>query len=81
MVLEPFGRSLVVGVTPLGAPNAPLVAAVERAGGLGVLDLGRDRQRAVAALADTARWAPASFGVRVGPGCPLTPADLPVSAR
>ena len=50
---------------------------MERAGGLGVLDLGRDRPLALAALADTARWVPASFGVRVGPGCPIRPSDLP----
>ena len=78
MALHPFGgRGLVAGVTPFGQPNATLAAAVERAGGLGVLDLGRDRNLALAALSDTARWVPASFGVRVGPGCPLTPADLP----
>ena len=78
MALHPFGgRGLVAGVTPFGQPNATLAAAVERAGGLGVLDLGRDRNLALAALSDTARWVPASFGVRVGPGCPLNPADLP----
>ncbi len=77
MQSQPLGRCLVVGVTPLGEPIAAVVAAVERAGGLGVLDLGRDRGRALAALADAARWVPASFGVRVGPGCPVTPADLP----
>jgi acyl transferase domain-containing protein/NAD(P)H-dependent flavin oxidoreductase YrpB (nitropropane dioxygenase family)/NADP-dependent 3-hydroxy acid dehydrogenase YdfG len=78
-MVEPFGRRVVVGMTPFAEPNARLAAAVERAGGLGVLDLGRDRSRALAALADTARWVPRSFGVRVGPGCPLTPADLPLS--
>ena len=78
MALHPYGaRGLVVAVTPFGQPNATLAAAVERAGGLGVLDLGRVRNPALAALSDTARWVPASFGVRVGPGCPLTPADLP----
>ncbi|MEA2684992.1 MAG: hypothetical protein QOE93_187, partial [Actinomycetota bacterium] len=76
-MFEPLGRTLVVGVTPFGEPNGSLVAAVERAGGLGVLDLGRERTRALAALADAARWVPASFGVRVGPGCALTPDDLP----
>jgi len=79
MASHPFGRCLVVGVTPLGEPNAALVAAVERAGGLGVLDLGRDRHRAIAALADAARWVPSAFGVRVAPGCPLTVADLPAA--
>ncbi|MEA2900796.1 MAG: hypothetical protein QOH36_683 [Actinomycetota bacterium] len=72
------GRGLVVAVTPFGQPNATLAAAVERAGGLGVLDLGRDRTLALAALSDTARWVPASFGVRVGPCCPLVPTDLPM---
>ncbi len=77
MVLPPFGRCLVVGVTPFADPNAALVAGVARAGGLGVLDLGRDRGRALAALADAARWVPSSFGVRVGPGCQVAPVDLP----
>ena len=78
-MFEPFGRRLLVGVTPFSEPNALMVAAVERAGGLGVLDLGRDRGRAVAALADAARWVPRAFGVRAGPGCPVSPGDLPAS--
>ncbi|MBL7617869.1 type I polyketide synthase [Frankia sp. AgB1.8] len=69
-------RELVVVVTPFAEPNAALVAAVERAGGLGVLDLGRDAARARRALADAARWCDA-FAVRVGPAAPLRPADLP----
>ncbi|ONH30936.1 type I polyketide synthase, partial [Pseudofrankia asymbiotica] len=70
-------RDLVVVVTPFAEPNAALVAAVERAGGLGVLDLGADTARARRALADAARWCPTSFAVRVGPAAPLRPEDLP----
>lgn len=70
-------RDLVVVVTPFAEPNAALVAAVERAGGLGVLDLGGDAARARRALADAARWCPATFAVRVGPATPLRPEDLP----
>ncbi|MBX6390349.1 MAG: acyltransferase domain-containing protein, partial [Frankia sp.] len=70
-------RDLVVVVTPFGEPDARLVAAVERAGGLGVLDLGRDRARARRALADVARWCPGPFGVRVGPLAPVSPDELP----
>ncbi len=70
-------RELVVGITPFEEPNARLVVALERAGSMGVLDLGRDPGRARAALADVCRWWRGSFGVRVPAGCPLSPADLP----
>ncbi len=71
------GRDLVVAVTPFEEPNAHLAAAAERAGALGVLDLGRDAAGARAALADTCRWAPRRFGVRVPVGCSLSPDELP----
>lgn len=70
-------RELVVGVTPFEEPNAALAVALARAGSLGVLNLGRDRNRARAALADVCRWWSGTFGVRVPPGCPLTRNDLP----
>ncbi|MFD9218954.1 SDR family NAD(P)-dependent oxidoreductase [Streptomyces sp. NPDC060064] len=50
-----------------------MVAAAERAGALGLLDLGRDRDRARSALAGLH----GSYGVRVPAGCPLTPDELP----
>ncbi len=71
------GRELVIGVTPFGEPSARLVVAVERAGGLGVLDLGSDPARARAALAEVARWWPGTFGVRLGAGTP--PVELPAA--
>src|SRR5829696_2931678 len=70
-------RDLVIGVTPFAEPRPRLTAAVARAGALGVLDLGRDRAAALAALAEVRRWWSGAFGVRVGPGCPLAPDDLP----
>jgi acyl transferase domain-containing protein/NAD(P)H-dependent flavin oxidoreductase YrpB (nitropropane dioxygenase family)/NAD(P)-dependent dehydrogenase (short-subunit alcohol dehydrogenase family) len=70
-------RDLVVGITPFEEPSAPLVVALERAGAVGVLDLGRDRSRALTALADIRRWWPGRFGVRVPAGAPLSPGDLP----
>ncbi|HEY6422755.1 MAG TPA: beta-ketoacyl synthase N-terminal-like domain-containing protein, partial [Pseudonocardiaceae bacterium] len=70
-------RELVLGVTPFEEPNAPLTVALARAGAVGVLDLGRDADRARAALADVCRWWRGGFGVRLPAGCPLTPADLP----
>ncbi|KOG43933.1 erythronolide synthase [Streptomyces decoyicus] len=51
-----------------------MVVAAERAGALGLLDLGRDAGAARDALARTGRL---RHGVRVPVGCPLTPADLP----
>ncbi|MBX6390038.1 MAG: acyltransferase domain-containing protein, partial [Frankia sp.] len=80
---EPAGAGAavetVLAVTPFGQPHPHLVAAAHRAGALGVLDLGRDRPAAMAALADAARWCagPGGFGVRVGPYCPVRPDELP----
>ncbi|ALG14935.1 hypothetical protein AOZ06_20960 [Kibdelosporangium phytohabitans] len=68
---------MVIGVSPLAEPNAALVVAVERAGGLGVLDLGRDRAAALAALELVRRRLGSPFGVRIGPDCPLGPDELP----
>jgi acyl transferase domain-containing protein/NAD(P)H-dependent flavin oxidoreductase YrpB (nitropropane dioxygenase family) len=70
-------RDLVIGITPLGEPNARLTAAVCRAGGLGVLDLGAGCRWARDALDQADRWITGGFGVRVGAGCELSPADLP----
>jgi hypothetical protein len=43
---------LVIAVRRFEEPNAHFVAALARAGALGVLDLGRDSDRARVALAD-----------------------------
>ncbi len=77
MMSEFLSRDLVLGLTPFTEPNAALVVAVERAGGLGVLDLGRDADAARDALARVAaRWG-RPFGVRIPAGCPITPVELP----
>ncbi len=68
------GRDLVVALSPFEEPGERIVVAAERAGALGLLDLGRDADAARAALARTGRL---RHGVRVPVGCPLTPADLP----
>src|SRR2546430_10811696 len=70
-------RNLVLAVTPFEWPNARLAVAAGRAGAIGVLDLGRDRDRALDALADTARRLSGPFGVRVPAGMPPRPAGLP----
>src|SRR5215468_1433049 len=70
-------RDLVVASSPFGQPQAHVVAAAERAGALGILDLGRDAAAAGAALADARRWCPGGFGVRVGAGVGLGPQALP----
>jgi acyl transferase domain-containing protein/NAD(P)H-dependent flavin oxidoreductase YrpB (nitropropane dioxygenase family) len=67
---------LVIGVGPFGEPDARLAAAVTRAGGLGVLDLGRGDRAAREELRRLRGWTPGPFGVRVGPGCALRPTDL-----
>ncbi|KAB2346557.1 type I polyketide synthase [Actinomadura rudentiformis] len=67
----------IIGIGPFGRPSPQLVAAVARAGGLGVLDLGLDRDRARYALAEVGRWWKGTFGVRVPAGCGAHPEDLP----
>ncbi|WP_371668547.1 SDR family oxidoreductase [Streptomyces sp. NBC_00289] len=69
-------EDLIIGITPFREPDARLAAAVSRAGGLGVLDLGPGDRRSREALARIRRWKPGPFGVRVGGDCRLTPTDL-----
>ncbi|MER5566893.1 SDR family NAD(P)-dependent oxidoreductase [Streptomyces goshikiensis] len=72
-------RDLVVAVSPFEEPQPRIVTAAERAGALGLLDLGRDPAAARAAFAELARRLGAGrrYGVRVPWGCPLGPGDLP----
>jgi acyl transferase domain-containing protein/NAD(P)H-dependent flavin oxidoreductase YrpB (nitropropane dioxygenase family)/NADP-dependent 3-hydroxy acid dehydrogenase YdfG len=72
-----LARDLVAGITPFREPNADLVVAIERAGGLGVLDLGPDAGAARAALSQVLRRWGRPFGVRLAPDAPLAAADLP----
>ena len=56
----------ILALTPFERPDASLAAAACRAGARGVLDLGRDRERALAALAELERLgAPGCAGVRI----------------
>ncbi|MEC4018581.1 polyketide synthase, partial [Streptomyces sp. H27-D2] len=73
----PGDRDLVIALTPFEEPSARIVAAAERAGALGLLDLGRDPGRARHALAELTGLLPGPYGVRVPAGCPLGPDDLP----
>ncbi|MEU8546177.1 SDR family NAD(P)-dependent oxidoreductase [Streptomyces roseoverticillatus] len=66
----------VIGIGPFGEPDARLAAAVSRAGGLGVVDLGAGRAPAREALGLARAWTPGAFGVRVPAGCALPPEEL-----
>ncbi|WP_405758645.1 SDR family NAD(P)-dependent oxidoreductase [Streptomyces sp. NBC_00073] len=72
-------RDLVVALSPFEEPQPRIVIAAERAGSLGLLDLGRDPDAASAAFAELARriGPRRRYGVRVPAGCPLGPAQLP----
>ncbi|WP_223838064.1 type I polyketide synthase [Streptomyces venezuelae] len=73
-------RDRVIALSPFTEPNPGLVIAAERAGSLGLLDLGRDSAAAHRALAEPARCRPAGrYGVRVPAGCPIGPAELPAA--
>ncbi|MBC2876478.1 MULTISPECIES: type I polyketide synthase [Streptomyces] len=69
-------QTTVIGVSPFGEADPRLVAAVRRAGGLGVLDLGDGGRHAREALALVRRWTGGDFGVRVAEGCALSPDEL-----
>ncbi|MEY2243252.1 SDR family NAD(P)-dependent oxidoreductase [Streptomyces sp. BF23-18] len=69
-------EDMIIGITPFGEPDARLAAAVCRAGGLGVLDLGAGDRRSRDALERLHRLARGPFGVRIGARCRLDPADL-----
>ncbi|MFI9075181.1 SDR family NAD(P)-dependent oxidoreductase [Streptomyces sioyaensis] len=66
----------VLGISPFGEPDSRIVAAVCRAGGLGVLDLGKGDRRAREALESVRQWVSRPFGVRVAAGCAVTAAEL-----
>uniref|UniRef100_UPI00068C2EEA type I polyketide synthase n=1 Tax=Streptomyces sp. NRRL F-2580 TaxID=1463841 RepID=UPI00068C2EEA len=72
-------RDLVVAVSPFEEPCPAVVTAAERAGALGLLDLGRDANAARSGLAESGRRLGSSgrYGVRVPAGCPLGPEELP----
>ncbi|MCC3775001.1 nitronate monooxygenase, partial [Streptomyces sp. UNOB3_S3] len=67
---------MVIGVSPFGEPDVRLAAAVGRAGGLGVVDLGGRGGAARDALDLARAWAPGAFGVRVPADCPLRADEL-----
>ncbi|MFC9294776.1 SDR family NAD(P)-dependent oxidoreductase [Streptomyces sp. NPDC057011] len=75
----PAVRDLVVAVSPFEEPHPRIVSAAERAGALGLLDLGRDATAARRAFAELARRLRGGrrYGVRVPVGCPTGPAELP----
>ncbi|PSJ29700.1 polyketide synthase [Streptosporangium nondiastaticum] len=66
----------VIGIGSFGEPDPRLAAAVSRAGGLGVVDLGADRAPARDALGLARAWTPDVFGVRVPADCALPPEEL-----
>ncbi|WP_062213604.1 type I polyketide synthase [Streptomyces sp. NBRC 109706] len=79
---SPSPVPLVLAVNPLHRPAPRLTAAAVRAGALGVLELpDHDAPGAARALSTTCRWAKRPFAVRVRPGFPLAPDDLPDLVR
>ncbi|MEU9416705.1 SDR family NAD(P)-dependent oxidoreductase [Streptomyces sp. NPDC048272] len=76
----PATRDLVVAAGPFEEPHPRIVTAAERAGSLGLLDLGRDPAPARAAFAELGRRLDGRpYGVRVPVGCPVGPGELPAA--
>ncbi|MEU1342706.1 nitronate monooxygenase, partial [Streptomyces sp. NPDC005827] len=69
-------EDLIIGITPFREPDARLAAAVSRAGGLGVLDLGDGGRQARDALGRLRSWAPSGFGVRLAGDCRIDLGEL-----
>jgi acyl transferase domain-containing protein/NAD(P)H-dependent flavin oxidoreductase YrpB (nitropropane dioxygenase family) len=74
---QPLGR--IVVVNPFEQPNPAMAIAASRAGGFGVVDIGRDPVAARAALQRIAGEPERSLGVRVPAGVDLPRAALPSS--
>jgi acyl transferase domain-containing protein/NAD(P)H-dependent flavin oxidoreductase YrpB (nitropropane dioxygenase family) len=66
----------VIGISPFHRPDAGLAAAVCASGALGVLDLGAGDRPAREALAQLGADARSPYGVRVAPGCAVSPVEL-----
>ncbi|MFT5432470.1 MAG: 3-oxoacyl-(acyl-carrier-protein) synthase, partial [Myxococcota bacterium] len=63
-----FADSTVIGITPFQAPDARLAVALCRAGVVGVIDLGLDREAAIDAVHVASKYTE-TFGIRVPVGC------------
>ena len=69
--------SPIIAITPFENPDVELCAAACRAGALGILDIGRDRRRALRALQQIRKRSRGRFGVRIPMGVePLPPGEL-----
>ncbi len=83
-VVRPSGLP-ILGITPFHRPDARLAVALVRAGAIGVVDLGVDRSRGLAALRLAAGrvdgGAGGELGVRVHEGALPRPAELPDEVR
>ncbi len=67
----------VIGMSPFETPDVGLVEALVKAGGIGILDLGRQKDLAQAALQNLIEHGLQSFGVRVPDVKHYQPSDLP----
>jgi len=71
----------IIGITPFEFSDPNVVAAVCRAGALGVLDVGRDRSAMRAAFDRLAQKRIVRFGVRVSSLAGVSGVDLPEAAQ
>ncbi|HIA01342.1 MAG TPA: hypothetical protein EYN66_05450, partial [Myxococcales bacterium] len=72
--------SPVLGISPFEFPDVGLIAALCRAGAIGVLDLGRDPNQRDLAIQDLAHRVDA-FGVRIPRGVSVAASDLPKQVK
>ncbi len=74
-------QRVIIGLSPFERPDVPLVTALDRAGALGVLDLGHDLEAAATALRVAARQLPGPFGIRIPEFVDAGALSLPEAVR
>ncbi|MEJ8566334.1 SDR family NAD(P)-dependent oxidoreductase [Elongatibacter sediminis] len=67
----------IIACTPFDKPDPALVAALAATPAMPVLDLGRDREKALAVLARARSLVPGAFAVRVTDDAIVRPGELP----
>ncbi|OAD20898.1 hypothetical protein THIOM_003365, partial [Candidatus Thiomargarita nelsonii] len=67
----------IIVVSPFETPDVPLTLAFSKAGALGVLDVGRDPQKGIKAIAELPTNTSLDYGIRIPENLNLKPSQIP----
>jgi len=67
----------IIVVSPFETPDVPLTLAFSKAGALGVLDVGRDLQKGIKAIAELPTNTSLDYGIRIPENLNLKPSQIP----